>query len=323
MKHRLCVGTCGMSVWFSDDLGESWTRPYSESGLYLEARVWALSWHPDDSDTLFAGTDSGVYRWSDSTGEWTHLPSSMDEVSIWSLVQAPHDPDLMFAGTQPAALYRSRDRGRSWQQLDTPLPEECMFVHKPRVTQILFDPLDPETVWAGVEIGGVWRSTDGGDSWEPRSEGLVSDDIHGIAVVDNGGRKMLATTNKGLHVSTDDGASWHHQELESPWQYTRTIQPGVNGNGSLLLANGNGPPGSSGRLLRSDDAGAHWRDLGLPGPLNSTPWCIATNPADSELLFVLTNLGQLFRSTDGGASWVKLDREFGEVRAALWHPLAA
>ncbi len=46
MDTRLCVGTCGMSVWFSDDLGESWTRPYSESGLYLEARVWALSWHP-------------------------------------------------------------------------------------------------------------------------------------------------------------------------------------------------------------------------------------------------------------------------------------
>lgn len=312
-----------MSVWFSDDLGESWTRPYSESGLYLEARVWALSWHPDDPDTLFAGTDSGVYRWSDSAGEWTHLPSPMDDVSIWSLVQAPHDPDLMLAGTQPAALYRSRDRGRSWQQLDIRLPDECMFVHKPRVTQILFDPLDPATVWAGVEIGGVWHSTDCGDSWEPRSEGLVSEDIHGLAVVEDGGRKMLATTNKGLHVSTDNGASWQHHELDSPWQYTRTIQPGVHGNGSLLLANGNGPPGSSGRLLRSDDAGAHWTDLGLPEPLNSTPWCIATNPADSELMFVLTNLGQLFRSTDGGASWVKLDREFGEVRAALWHPLAA
>jgi len=63
MDARLCIGTSGMSVWFSDDLGESWSRPYSESGLYLEARVWALSWHPDAPDAVFAGTDSGLYRW--------------------------------------------------------------------------------------------------------------------------------------------------------------------------------------------------------------------------------------------------------------------
>jgi photosystem II stability/assembly factor-like uncharacterized protein len=320
MTPRLCVGTAGLSVWFSDDLGESWDRPYSESGLYLEARVWALSWHPSDPNTVFAGTDSGVYRWDGAAKTWTHLPSPMDALSIWSLEQAPHDGDLMLAGTQPAALYRSRDRGLSWEKLPAAFPDECMFVHKPRVTQILFDPLEKDTVWAGVEIGGVWRSTDGGDSWSPRNDGLISEDIHGLAVVGRGGRKLFATTNKGLHVSTDDGATWRQQVLDSPWQYTRAILPA---NGAVFLANGNGPPGSTGRLLRSADDGESWRDVGLPGALNSTPWCIATNPADRDLMFVLTNLGQMFRSTDGGATWTKLDREFGEVRAALWHPVAA
>jgi len=46
MPNLLCVGTAGMSVWFSRDDGETWIRPYIESGLYLEARVWALSAHP-------------------------------------------------------------------------------------------------------------------------------------------------------------------------------------------------------------------------------------------------------------------------------------
>jgi photosystem II stability/assembly factor-like uncharacterized protein len=88
-------------------------------------------------------------------------------------------------------------------------------------------------------------------------------------------------------------------------------------DGRMLLTNGDGPPGSTGRLLRSRDWGASWEDAGLPGEVNSTPWCIASSPADPSLLFVATNLGQLFRSTDGGESWVKLRRELGEIRALL------
>ncbi|MEY4862651.1 MAG: hypothetical protein RLZ51_746, partial [Pseudomonadota bacterium] len=81
----LCVGTAGMSVWFSRDLGETWERPYSESGLYLEARVWALSTHPDVPGEVLAGTDSGLYRWRESERRWTHLPGPLDATCTWAL----------------------------------------------------------------------------------------------------------------------------------------------------------------------------------------------------------------------------------------------
>ena len=288
-----------------------------------QRHVGALVYEPV-SGKLFAGAhaDGGLWVSDDGAGaNWRALTNGLDRPHIYTLnARRIGDAVTLFLGTSPAALYRSRDRGLSWEKLPAAFPDECMFVHKPRVTQILFDPLEKDTVWAGVEIGGVWRSTDGGDSWSPRNDGLISEDIHGLAVVGRGGRKLFATTNKGLHVSTDDGATWRQQVLDSPWQYTRAILPA---NGAVFLANGNGPPGSTGRLLRSADDGESWRDVGLPGALNSTPWCIATNPADRDLMFVLTNLGQMFRSTDGGATWTKLDREFGEVRAALWHPVAA
>ena len=320
MSCTLCVGTAGTSVWFSRDLGETWSRPYSESGLYLESRVWALSTHPDMPGRVFAGTDSGVYRWDEKDERWTHLPSEMDKLCVWSLAQSRHDPDVLVAGTQPAALFRSDDGGRGWRRLEAAMAQKCTFVDRPRVTQVLFDPQEKDTIWAGVEIDAIHRSRDGGRSWEPLGAGLVSDDIHGLAVVVNGDATILATTNKGLHRSRDKGRSWELQPLDSPWQYTRTVAARADGPGTLFLTNGDGPPGSTGRLLRSRDFGESWEDAGLPGALNSTPWCIATHRADPGLIFVATNLGQLFRSTDGGESWTKLKREFGEVRSLAWYP---
>jgi hypothetical protein len=52
----------------------------------------------------------------------------------------------------------------------------------------------------------------------------------------------------------------------------------------------------------------------------STPWCIATNPADPNLIFVSTIFGKFFRSVDGGETWTKLPRELGETRGLLWMP---
>jgi photosystem II stability/assembly factor-like uncharacterized protein len=123
-------------------------------------------------------------------------------------------------------------------------------------------------------------------------------------------------------VSRDDGDSWTHLPLDSPWQYCRGIVARADGK-VLFLTNGNGPPGSTGRLLRSRDDGVTWEDAGLPGELNSTPWCVATNAADPMLVFAVTNLGQLFRSDNGGETWRKLQREFGEVRSLLWRPTGA
>ncbi|NBW87198.1 MAG: aminotransferase class I/II-fold pyridoxal phosphate-dependent enzyme, partial [Planctomycetia bacterium] len=99
------------------------------------------------------------------------------------------------------------------------------------------------------------------------------------------------------------------------------VVPRADGDKTVFLTNGNGPPGSTGRLLRSRDYGATFEDAGLPGTLNSTPWTVATHPSDPKLIFVCSNLGQAFRSTDGGESWTRLAREFGEVRSTIWQPL--
>jgi photosystem II stability/assembly factor-like uncharacterized protein len=319
MTPRLYIGTAGLSVWYSDDLGETLNRFWGTSGLYSETRVWALVAHPARPGTLLAGTDSGVYRLDTASGRWTHLRSPMDDLCIWSLAQSPHDPDLILAGTRPPGIFRSTDGGATWARAKAPLPETCPAVLQPRVTKIQFDPDDPKLVWAGLEIGGVWRSDDGGASFERASDGLVSDDIHDVTVVRNGARLLYATTNMGLHVSRDDGGSWELKVLDSPAQYTRGIGQRADDNGFMLLCNGDGPPGSWGKLMRSRDHGAHWEDARI-GALESSAWCVATNPADPDLIFMATALGQYFRSTDGGETWVPLPRRLTETRALAWVP---
>ena len=326
MQGMLYVGTAGTSTWFSGDLGENWVRPNSKSGLYLESRVWCLASHPAEPERLLAGTDEGLYLWNETDQTWEHLPSPMDGKCIWALAQQPDDPSHIIAGTRPAELFGSRDGGKHWRKLDAPglQPFSPVNAGPTRVTQILFDPMEAGKVWAAVEINAVHRSTDNGETWTMLDKGLVSGDIHGIAIVPGagGGKVIYITTNKGLHRSEDDGETWQLQTLDSPWQYTRAIVPRVDGK-VLFLTNGNGPPGSTGRLLRSRDGGGRWEDAGLPGELNSTPWCVAVNPADPMLIFTCTNLGQLYRSEDGGETWVKLRRELGEIRSLLWRPLTS
>jgi len=121
-------------------------------------------------------------------------------------------------------------------------------------------------------------------------------------------------------VSEDDGDSWAHSVLDSPSQYTRVSQERADQTGTLFLTNGDGPPGSTGRILRSRDSGKSWENTGVTG-FNSTPWCIATNPADPSFVVAASNLGQIYRSTDGGETWVKLKRELGEIRSLLWRPV--
>lgn len=337
---ELYVATNGLSVWKSDDLGETIARMPSGTNLYSGSQVWALASHPADPRHVFAGTDSGLYRLDRAEGKWTHIASPMDEERlVTAIALSPRDKNLIFGGTQPSCLYRSGDGGRSWRKIETAMKRFTTsgfyggdrpgfaddqaapaVKHWTRVTQIALDDEDPSLLWAGVEIDGAWASSDGGKSFARVAEGLETDDIHGFAVTARGGRTLFATTNAGLHVSRDDGRSWRLSRIDSPWQYTRSILARPDGSGVMFLTNGNGPPGTGGRLLRSRDGGARWENVPLDPTPDSSLYFLAAHPADPKLLFAAATLGRLYRSTDGGESWVGLKPRLPEIRALLWVP---
>jgi photosystem II stability/assembly factor-like uncharacterized protein len=333
----LFVATNGLSIWTSTDLGETLARMPTSTALYSGSRVWALLETPSG---LMAGTDSGVYRWDAGNSQWLGLPSPRDVQVVTALAMSPADPKVILAGTQPGALFRSEDAGQSWKNLSVPIKpyvstgfyEDPKSVttraqvdrpparHWTRVTQILFDPADASRVWAGVEIDGAWSSRDGGQTWSQHSAGLKSNDVHGFAVAANGARTLFATTNAGLHVSADGGEHWTFTAIDSEWQYTRTILSKPGDPDVMLLTNGNGAPGTAGRLFRSGNGGRTWKDVRLPGSVESSVYFLATHPSDPNLIFAAATLGQLYRSQDGGESWTGLCQRLNEIRAIAWLP---
>ena len=121
MPVTLCVGTSAHGAWFSNDLGETFERPTSKAGLYLESAIFSIAKHKARPNMMLAGTDRGIYRWDFNEKHWFHEPSPMDAggYSIWTLLRADHDPKIMLAGTRPAEFYRSDDDGKNWRLMLT------------------------------------------------------------------------------------------------------------------------------------------------------------------------------------------------------------
>jgi len=320
--HRVYVGTIGEGLWRSTDSGETFIR--ASDGMFVECHVRALVMDPRDPRILYLGSEQGLFRSTDGADHWARVESPMSGRQIWSILLLPQMPDIILAGACPAGLFRSEDGGRTWTEPRVRIVQECPRIMHSRVTTLTADPTEPQTIWAGVEIGGLFRSRDRGRTWEAVGRGLSSLDIHSlvIAAADSRGKRLLASTNNDVNLSTDDGETWQPLQIGKilPWGYFRGMAQLPQRPEVVLLGNGDGPPGSAGTVARSADAGANWQVTTMPGQANSTIWNFAVHPADPGLVYASTVSGEVYRSTDGGASWVKVRREFGEIRALAWTP---
>jgi photosystem II stability/assembly factor-like uncharacterized protein len=317
----ICVGTVGSGAWTSTDGGDSWRRV--GRGLGNESRIYGLAAHPCEPQTVFAGAEDGLYKSTDGGRSFEHVDTPMNRMDVWKIAFDPSDPDTIFAGTRPAALFRSKDGGRQWHQLRVDMVEECPNVGVPRVTALAVDPSDPNVIWAGVEVDGVRRSLDGGETWTRISGGLSDPDIHDVAVRQSGNAKtVLTSTPREIFASTDRGESWQGLGVGKHFAlpYCRGLAVKADDPGTIFVATGDGAAGATGAIQRSRDGGQNWEQLSLPGAPNSPIWAFATHLADPGMIVACSHYGELYASQNAGDSWRKLPREFTEVRALAWTP---
>jgi photosystem II stability/assembly factor-like uncharacterized protein len=148
-------------------------------------------------------------------------------------------------------------------------------------------------------------------------------DIHDIKPLPDKPGAAVVTLPGEICVSTDVGASWQGLGVgaQFPLPYCRNVVFKEDDGNVMLAAIGDDALGSLGAIQRSTDGGRTWETPLLPITPNTHMECFATHPADPELILACSHYGQLFASSDGGEWWVKLPREFTEVRGALaWMP---
>jgi photosystem II stability/assembly factor-like uncharacterized protein len=335
MQGTILVATAGQGILRSNDDGATWHRLGLKEAIEFDGTVRSLAVDPTDPARVLAGADVGLCESRDGGAHFTRIDSPLNGLTVWAIAFSSSDPKLVFAGTgapSRARMFRSRDGGATWQQLDVSLPEFCGGVNRPRILTICVHPQRASEVWFGVEEGGAWRSQDAGDTWQrmdTAESGINNSDIHAIAVLPASGseaaRHLVLTVNS-VCESRDGGVTYSAKASKDRFDglyYTRTVQVLDAEGRELLLAIGDGTPGTRTRIYRSADAGATWESALLHTAPNSTVWAFGAHPSDRKLVFAGTKYGHLLRSMDGGRSWFKEWRDFSEITAVAWTPFVA
>ena len=324
-KGTILVGTIGQGVMMSPDDGASWTRASVRHGMHSDCIVKTLLPDPHQPGVVYAGTDAGLHRTDNTGAQWRLLETPMTGSMVWSVAIDPVDTNVMFAGTgtpSKPAIYRSSDAGKTWEQLAVDIAPDCPNVGIPRPTGISVDPSNHRRVWVGLEVDGVRHSADGGETWSRLNGQIKNQDVHSVLVIAGPPKTVFTVVNDDVWRSTDDGATWQAARAREvfPWHYPRSIAVKPNDPKTVYVTLGDSTPGRIGTVMRSRDAGETWENLPLPGQPNSAMWTVNIPASDPDTVWAASRYGYLYRSDDGGDSWRKLWREFGEVSSLLWVP---
>lgn len=255
----------------------------------------------------------GLYRRSIDGDTWELKSDGLPaDPEIRCIAIAPNDPSIIYTGAQDG-LYRSNDRGESWEKVDLPGATVPIWSAE-------FHPNDPEVVYAGGEDAKLCVSKDGGNSWKllpvnatfpsvTTTPQMMPKRVIGISVDPHSPDEIYAAVEVGgLIKSSDGGATWesvsegHYQNDDPVDMHSVLVSSHRPRHVSTISRIG---------LSRSADGGKHWSPGRIQMLSQGGTYCrvIREHPTDPNTLYVGAGPefrgtpGALFRSRDGGDNW--------------------
>ncbi len=346
---RLLFAALGVAT-AADAPAQTWQElgpaPLLDEGISMTGRVSALALSPTRPDRYFlAGASAGVWRSNNGGEAWSPRTDGLPTLAIGALALDPGDENVIYAGSGEAnyafhslyglGLYKSTDGGSTWQVLAADTFAGRTFSEL-AVTQ--------NAVWAAVSraggtadgfegarehaqrsgMMGLFRSLDGGVSWERLSRGLPQLPASDVDVDPRDAQRIYVSfgdgfghPQNGIYRSTDGGTSFRKITTELDFstlgRISLAIAPrdprrlyAILTNAANRGSNGGFSPDGDTTfgIYRSTDGGDHWTLIrvgnfqGEQGIYNAT---VVVDPQDPETFFV--GGVQLLRSRDGGASF--------------------
>jgi photosystem II stability/assembly factor-like uncharacterized protein len=282
--------------------------------------------HPRDPRLVFAGTADGVYRSTDHGATFKRASFPDQKVQVWSFMVDPADPKRMLAGGSPVAVYKSSDSGETWTRApNLNLPVHAKMPFNCRVMRFAARPNKPGEIYAVLEVSGVMRSTDGGETWsdcsdhliklseqEPRLRSkLVSDteaegmlDGHAICTSAADPDGVIIACRMGLFRSKDQGKTWDDLRVDrySPFTYGRDVRVSPQEPGTIYACLSVAASSTDGALYRSQDVGKTWQRFDKVQP-HGTLMSVSLHPSDPKQVYIAARYGEVFGTEDGGNTW--------------------
>ena len=320
------MGATGGGVWKTDDAGTTWKN--ISDGQIKAGSIGAITLAPSDPMVIYVGTGSacprgnvsagiGIYKSMDGGGTWTHigLPKAGQ---IGKIIVHPHNPDWVYVaalgnvfGPNPErGVYRSKNGGKNWELVHH-------ISNQTGAIDLSINPQNPREIYAamwraerkpwtlidGGTEGGIWKTTDSGETWKKLNGGLPTGLLGriGIAVAPSTPSNVYAVIQAkkeedgGVWKSEDAGKTWKrinrdHQLRQRGWYYSHLTVDPTNEN-TIYFNNVN--------FFKSIDGGKSLSRIRVPHGDNHALWI---NPTNSQIM-VHGNDGGACVTLNGGKTW--------------------
>lgn len=321
------MGTTGGGLWKTDDLGLNWSN--ISDGFFKTGSVGAVAVPESDANVVYVGMGEhairgvmthhgdGVYKSTDAGKTWKQMGLEATQ-HISRIVVHPKDANTLFVAAQGAlyskskerGIYKSTDGGTSWKNVlyvndMTGCAELSMDMNNPRIMYAAMweHGRKPWQVISGGAGSGLYKSVDGGETWQKMTNGLPTEmGKMSITVCRSNSDKVYALIESdsekeagGLFVSNNAGSSWSritndHRLVQRAWYYIELFADPNNDQVIYVL---------SAPALRSKDGGRTWENLGGTHGDYHDLWI---NPKNSNNM-IISNDGGSAVSVNFGRTW--------------------